>query len=129
MRRFECVKCGNCCRQGGDLRLLPEDVEKIARYFNTEADNIKSIYNMNNIDEKLFFISFDNCCPFLTKENECVLNGEYKPFFCENYIPFVDNEGSLIYDVCQGIGQGKEWTNEEIKEIYNKLIEHLVIRR
>ena len=129
MMKFECVRCGNCCRQGGDLRLLPEDVEKIADYFGVEVDEIKAKYDVKNIDEKLFFISFQNSCPFLTENNECKLNDGYKPFFCANYIPFVDNEGSPIYKVCAGIGHGREWSEDEVNSIYRKLIQHLVIRR
>ena len=129
MKKFECVRCGNCCRQGGDLRLLPNDVEKIARYLSVEIDEVKNRYNMSNIDEKLFFIPFENHCPFLTEENDCILHGDFKPFFCANYVPFVDNEGSPIYRVCQGIGKGREWTDEEIKSVYDKLIENLVIMR
>ena len=129
MKFFECARCGNCCRQGGDLRLLPEDVAKIAHHFGMEIDDIKARYGMTNIDEKLFFVHFESSCPFLTDDNKCTLQGDSKPFFCANYIPFVDSEGSPIYKVCHGIGKGREWSEEEISSIYNNLIEHLVIRR
>ena len=129
MKKFECVKCGNCCRQGGDLRLLPDDVTKIARYFGVDADELKKRYEIKNIDEKLFFIPFTEHCPFLSVSNKCILHGYAKPFFCANYIPFVDSAGSPIYDVCCGIGRGREWSGEEVNLIYNKLLAKLVIRR
>ena len=66
---------------------------------------------------------------FLTAENECQLQGDAKPFFCANYIPFVDNPGSKIYDVCHGIGKGREWTAEEVEAVYDKMMARLVIER
>lgn len=129
MMRFECAKCGGCCRQGGDLRLLPEDVEKLARHFGAGIDEIKMRYGMKSIDSELFFIPYNGNCPFLAADNRCELHGDAKPFFCANYVPFLDRKGSPIYKVCRGIGHGREWSDEEIAGIYEEMLERLVIRR
>ena len=124
---FECAHCGNCCKQSGDLRLLPEDVEKILRHYGWTLDELNERYEFHGIEDKLYFIGIHNSCPFLTEDNLCELEGEDKPFFCANYIPFIDKEGSPIYQVCQGIGHGREWTDEEIKNVYDLMNSKLVI--
>jgi len=128
MKRFECQQCGGCCRQNGDLRLLPEDIDKIASYFGISNEDMINRYNINNIDGKLYFIDTHGCCPFLAEDNKCSIQ-EAKPFFCAKYIPFVDTEGSKIYSVCEGIGKGKEWTEEEIQARYSEMLDKLVIIR
>ena len=125
--RFECVQCGGCCRQSGALRLLEKDIDRIAEYLQLTVDEFCNKYDAKHIYKGLYYIDLHDGCVFLN-ENKCTINPA-KPFFCGNYIPFVDNAGSPIYKVCQGIGQGKEWTDNEIKERYDRMIDQLVIRK
>lgn len=123
--RFECVQCGGCCRQSGALRLLRDDIERIADFLGFTVEAFCSEYEVEHIYGDLHFIELHDGCVFL-RDNRCTINAA-KPFFCANYIPFVDNPGSPIYEVCQGIGQGREWTDTEIKERYDAMIDRLVI--
>lgn len=124
--KFKCTMCGNCCRQSGALRFLPEDIKRISAYLGISFDYFCERYNITNIQEKLYFIETTDDCLFLTKDNKCSIN-EVKPWFCSNYIPFVDNPGSPIYEMCEGIGQGREWTEAEVKQHYEDMIEKFVI--
>ena len=126
MKRFACAQCGNCCRQSGDLRLLPEDVEKILAFFGMTFGQFCGQYDIRDVEKKLFFLNVRNGCPFLSGDSKCILQ-DAKPFFCANYIPFIDGASSPIYSVCRGIGQGKEWTEEEIHAVYQKMLSRLVI--
>lgn len=125
--RFECVKCGGCCKQNGALRLLyKEDIIEISKFLNLTVEEFCKQYNVQHIYKNLCFIEIHNECYFLDKNNNCTIN-PVKPFFCANYIPYIDNPGSPIYEVCRGLGLGRDWKQEEIEERYNKMIEKLVI--
>ena len=125
--RFACARCGNCCRQSGNLRLLPEDLEKILKHYDITFEELNTRYTVTSVEDKLYFIEAHNHCPFLTEENLCELEGDDKPFFCANYIPFIDTPGSIIYRVCEGIGKGREWTEEEVKQVYDLMQSKLLI--
>lgn len=123
--KFECVHCGECCKQKGAFRFLKSDIERISSYLGLTFNGFCDKYKITNIQNQLYFMeNFD--CIFLDKNNKCIIN-EVKPFFCKNYIPFIDNLNSPIYKICQGLGHGKDWTDEEIKERYNTMINNLVI--
>lgn len=124
--RFECVQCGGCCRQHGALRLLTEDIERMAEYLGLSADEFRERYGVQHIYKDLHYIELHDGCIFLTADDRCSINPA-KPFFCENYIPYVDRPGTAIYQVCQGIGKGREWTEYEIQKRYDRMIEKLVI--
>lgn len=124
--KFECVKCGGCCKQNGALRLLVDDIERIAEFIGLTPEEFCRQYSVNHTYKNLYFIDiYDRCC-FLDKNNNCKINS-VKPFFCSNYIPYVDNPGSPIYKVCRGIGVGRDWNDEEINERYNEMIKKFVV--
>ena len=124
--RFECVRCGECCRQSGALRLLAEDIEDIAELLGLSAADFIEQYNVQHTYRNLYYIEIHDGCLWLNEDNTCAVEAA-KPFFCRNYIPFVDNPGSPIYAVCRGIGKGKEWTEEEIQKRYDAMTDKLVV--
>ena len=126
--RFECVQCGGCCRQSGALRMLKEDIERIADHLALDPADFCEQYEVKHTYGDLYYIEIHDDCLWLAEGNTCAVN-EAKPFFCRNYIPYIDNPGSPIYEVCQGIGQGREWTEEEIRERYDLMLEKLVVKK
>ena len=124
--QFECVQCGNCCRQRGALRFLRSDVERISDYLGLTFEEFCDRYDVTTLQNELYFIETSGDCIFLDDENRCSVH-EVKPFFCSNYIPFVDNPGTPIYGLCQGIGQGKNWTKGEIKKRYDAMLDKFII--
>lgn len=123
--RFECQKCGNCCKLGGSIRFIKGDLHSISQHLGLSVAEFIDRYGIVGIEDKLFFMEVD-VCPFLTENDLCQIE-EAKPFFCRNYIPFIDTPGSPIYAMCQGIGTGREWTEEEIRKRYDTMLEELVI--
>ena len=124
--KYECMECGACCRQRGALRFLPQDIERISDYKGLSFNEFCNEYNVTDIDGRLYFIETDEDCLFLDG-NKCSIE-PVKPWFCANYIPFVDGPNSPIYEVCPGIGHGKDWSDEEIKAKYEAMIEKFVIK-
>lgn len=124
--KFECVKCGGCCKQSGALRFLRSDILRLSDFFNVSFENFCSMYKVEHVYGRLYFVEIHDGCVFLNSDNTCAINS-VKPFFCSNYIPFVDNEDSPIYEICKGIGKGKDWSEKEIKERYDKMLKNLVV--
>lgn len=121
--RFECTRCGNCCRNHGDyayVYLAPTDVSAIALHLGMPEREFLATYCQS--EDGWVSLRMDQpACPFLQADNTC---GIYPvrpkqcatwPFWKENLARAVW-EGPVAQD-CPGIGKGKRVPRAEIERI------------
>ena len=87
---FGCKKCGRCCKHRTDIILNPEDIFRIAQYFQRRPIEIIERYcNMDTRNtSKLPYVYIkpdgqDEACPFL-REKKCIIH-KAKPVMCAIY--------------------------------------------
>jgi len=119
--RFECTRCGNCCRNHGAysfVYLTPADVSAIARHLglgerefletHCQADGEWGVLRMDQ--PACAFLQADNTCGiYPVRPRQCAT----WPFWKENLKRAVW-EGEVAAD-CPGIGKGALHTREEIE--------------
>ena len=100
--RWECQKCGWCCRQNWRVNLTWD-----------EYDRLKDVLEIDQVvlDEKtgmshpLFEIK-DACVCLNRKKNLCKIHSKW-PYACATFPFGIDPKGKLIYSKwCKGIGEG-----------------------
>jgi Fe-S-cluster containining protein len=86
METFQCIKCGNCCRPHGYVRLKEGEAELIAGYegmdilqFVKECARLTDDRTSLSLNEKT-----DGSCIFLAGDNTCVIN-DVKPRQCRDF--------------------------------------------
>ncbi len=124
--KFSCIGCGHCCGGGvpGYVFLSWEDLERLAVYKGISQEQFLAEY-CRKVDMGTYYRvslcekkNFD--CIFLSG-NGCDVY-EARPLQCRTY-PFwdfiVESSSSWLEESqeCPGIGQGKNYTQEEIEAI------------
>jgi len=84
--RYECQRCGNCCRWPGAVRLKADEIGKIAHFLGlTEADFVERHTDLMPDRTALTLKSRpDGSCSFLEGVNHCALQ-PVKPFQCAGF--------------------------------------------
>lgn len=125
---FECHQCGHCCTfPGGAIYATEEEFHLIADHLNISSEEFYSTYTFNS-DGFVSIKSLDHG-PCVFYNNGCTIYN-VRPTQCRTY-PFwpevVNNENDWFKEskTCKGIGQGKLWTKEEIREELQKNVQHL----
>ena len=95
----KCSQCGTCCTN--ILMVSDKEVKKIKKFI--KKNNIKLI-NRNNVLTQ----QYDNTCPFLTKNNKCMIY-EVRPEQCRHFI-------------CSEYMNNKSYFNHLDKHIINMLL-------
>lgn len=82
---FACARCGACCRQAGEVRLRPDEIEPIARFLNMTAHEFAAAYTNLRPDRcGLILTETQNgACIFIT-DNLCRIQ-PVKPRQCRAY--------------------------------------------
>lgn len=136
---FKCNKCGNCCRNRGDITLFPQDIPRIAKFLGmksgdafleryTQRSNPKDKPTLYKYTLKDKGDEYRTCIFYNEKNNECKIH-QVKPPACF-YFPFVTMEdkieGKVLvqYSTCikeEALGKGKPFI-EYLKEnpLYEK---------
>jgi len=154
---FECVKCGECCRQkelivtvtGRDIAHLsstlgmaaPELLRALDFYVlpenGTAPKGLRDIPLLKT-ESGMAYMALRKMesgdCIFL-KDNQCMIH-PIRPFVCRTF-PFVfrDVDGevkwgfSSMKDICPGIGEGSKVTEQELVELCMGALEDLAIYR
>jgi len=154
---FECVKCGECCRQkelivtvtGRDIAHLsstlgmaaPELLRALDFYVlpenGTAPKGLRDIPLLKT-ESGMAYMALRKMesgdCIFL-KDNQCMIH-PIRPFVCRTF-PFVfrDVAGeakwglSSMKDICPGIGEGSKVTEQELVELCIAALEDLTIYR
>lgn len=127
--RFECQpECGQCCTselREGSLFLEPDDLGRLARHLGlTERDFVRRYTVDEGEGELELAMDGDGSCPFL--ERALCRVYEVRPLQCRTY-PFLPRDGFTPVEssytwryekqFCPGIGQGRLYTKEEIRDI------------
>jgi Fe-S-cluster containining protein len=85
--KFSCLDCANCCKTIGP-RLIPADIERMARFLKMKIADFESKYITRDEDGDLVFNSHP--CPFLMHDNYCMVY-EQRPRACREY-PHTDRK-------------------------------------
>ena len=133
MKKFECLKCGNCCRdlviEGiAGLMLFPNEVKLF------QKRNIKPCLGIGKSPTHGSFKIFtyqlkENICPHL-KDNSCTIYQE-RPLICRFYPfelknPEIKNTSKPKYlflytNECPGIGKGKILTKDFFRDLLKQI--------
>jgi len=117
---FECTGCGACCKLGGGY-VYPslEDVGFAARHLDMTVNQFTAQYMELHEGQYVFRNDGDNCIFY--GEKGCTIY-EARPTQCRTFPFWKANLKSqyrwkLIEEECEGIGQGKLYTVDEIEAI------------
>ncbi len=91
--QIDCTACGNCCRVA-TARLLPRDVERIAKYLRIKPHVFVRDYCTETEDEGLILNRTESGCVFL-EGNLCSIY-EARPATCDDFPHLVRGAGSLV---------------------------------
>ena len=101
---FQCVRCGNCCRWSGYVRITQGEVDLIAGYLDmTISDFIDKYTRLTSDRRGLSLIEKpDGSCIFFEESpNLCEIN-DVKPIQCRNF-PLIWNFEDWEQE-CKGAG-------------------------
>lgn len=119
--RFECTRCGACCRRPGAVFLREREVDRIARHLGVPRERLRAQHVREDEDHGwLIDVPDGEACPFLDGDL-CVIH-EAKPDQCAAY-PFWweiltsqarwQQEGER----CEGIGRGEPLPKEQVRTL------------
>jgi Fe-S-cluster containining protein len=129
---FECTKCGLCCTNFNDARiviLFPSDLDRISKYLNLDEEHFIEAYcekktlNVEGNEVSLITLSNTNGnCVFLTEDNRCAIH-EVKPYQCKNTpFNFLWNSQEIEFECLKNIKVPKSWNSKELDdEIFSTL--------
>jgi hypothetical protein len=118
--RFECTRCGECCRTRGEyahVYLNDDEVADLARFLGMTRERFERQYTFEDGGwRELRFHSQE--CVFLTPEGTC---GVYpaRPVQCRTF-PFWpdlvrgDRFTRRAQSLCEGVGEGRLHSPEEV---------------
>lgn len=111
-RRFECTRCGECCRWGGVVRLEPGDMEALAAHLRMDLEGFKGRYTRPDGGHVVLRDKDgDTGCIFL-RGNECGVY-EARPRQCREF--------PIEYDSrCPGFRKGMDMDFKEAVERVNR---------
>ena len=119
--KFECTKCGDCCKRHGDhgyVYVNRLEIAAMAARLNLSHEEFEGRYV--RLSEGMRYLKWkENAC-ILVQDGRCTVDkakpGQCRtfPFWEENLTPTAWR-GAARY--CEGIGRGKAWTPGEIKEL------------
>jgi hypothetical protein len=121
--KFECQPgCSNCCKSGGVVFIAADDVTGISKFLKiSEAEFLKKYTRRDGkkiylIDQKIsdcIFLKDDKCSIYPVRPLQC----KTFPFWPQNVKSA--KRWEIVMQECPGIGKGKEFSKQEIKEILN----------
>jgi Fe-S-cluster containining protein len=84
--RYRCVRCGNCCRWPGYVRLTAEDIDRISAYLQVPPEEFANRYTelTSQRDSLTLIEKPDRSCIFLTESNLCQIH-PVKPQQCRDF--------------------------------------------
>ena len=119
---FHCKKgCSNCCSiSGGYVFLNEREARNIAEHLAMDYNNFEEFF-IKEIEDQLALVDGENeACVFL-EEGRCMIY-EQRPQQCRTF-PFwkenmeTEKRWKLTQKICPGIGRGRFFSGEEIREI------------
>jgi hypothetical protein len=119
--RFECTRCGNCCRNHGEyafVYLTPVEVGRIAAFLGLTRPEFLAVH-CADVDGAVTIRTDSPACPFLQPDQRC---GIYpvRPMQCATWPFWKENLDRAVWEdevrpTCPGIGHGELVSREEIE--------------
>lgn len=118
--RFECTRCGACCRRPGWVFLREGEAERIASFLGKALEDLPSAHLARVEGEWAIRVPDERGCPFL-RGDLCGIQ-EVKPDQCRSYPFWLE----LLLDgkrwkeeaaFCEGIGRGEPLSFEEVRRL------------
>ncbi len=84
--RFRCMRCGNCCRWAGYVRISGQEVEEIASYLGYTVEAFVAAFTRLTVDRRGLSLTEkpDGSCCFLDDDNHCRIQA-VKPQQCRDF--------------------------------------------
>jgi len=138
-RRFECQKCGICCSHKGLIGPSEENIKELAKYLQISELSFAIRYLQEIYDPKLdaYIMAFKTNNPhdpmngcifhfgrFCAIYNSCradlcnAFPWNYFNLVKEEWDPRLVNDNGTFW--CKGVGKGREWSIEEIRQMEEK---------
>ncbi|NQV36785.1 MAG: YkgJ family cysteine cluster protein [Candidatus Marinimicrobia bacterium] len=120
--QFECTGCGDCCKfADGYVFITPLEIDVAAHFLNLTYKEFSETYTNEFQGHKVLKDKNDACVFF--KDKQCTLYN-VRPMQCRTFPFWSSNMKSLyrwkiVAEKCEGIGQGRLYTYEEIHTIKN----------
>ncbi len=85
--KFKCIRCGACCRWRGYVRLKGDEIEEIAKFLGTNADEFTKKYTYLTHDRKSLTLTDqeDGSCVFYRHDPPACFIQEVKPEQCRTF--------------------------------------------
>lgn len=83
--KFQCKRCGSCCRWPGAVKVSSQEVDAIAAFLNIDAENFLEEHTRLTSDRQHLSLCENSRgeCEFLV-ENQCLIE-PVKPQQCRNF--------------------------------------------
>ena len=136
--RYQCQKCGNCCRHGFSIELSVDELDFLSK----EHPEVKTVFAYTKGDYVHPFFNTGPKCTML-KNNLCSIYRN-RPFECR-YYPFhlVEVDKSTpgayefgkkyfqlyAYEDCAGLGKGEVWSPRKVKMFMSGILKEYVKHR
>jgi len=127
---FHCQQCGECCTGYGGTYITPKDIDAIADFLKTDANEFVENYCQISSDKPVLKVGDNGKCLFFDDKVQCTIH-PVKPRMCKAW-PFIKNvikapgNWEIMSGACPGIKTGfdiediKRCVQEEI-DILNEL--------
>lgn len=103
-RNFKCLRCGNCCRWSGYVRLSTNEVEQIAAFLKVDVQDFTDQYCILTDDRRGLSLCEDKttgaCIFFIEDPSHCLIE-EVKPQQCRDF-PHSWRTADA-FDECEGL--------------------------
>ncbi len=106
--KFQCQRCGGCCKGESTVSLSQEEIERIARYLGLSGENFLEKYAVRKDINRIEMKVFQGYCIFFDQHQKICLIHSVKPEKCKEW-PFVyaffqDRENfEIIKNSCPGL--------------------------
>lgn len=87
MKKFQCRRCGNCCKWHGLVRLTDDEIDAIAAFLNMNVSDFIAQYTILTPDRRgLSLTERENgeCCFYDSESSLCIIQ-QVKPVQCKNF--------------------------------------------
>jgi len=121
MNKFECKRCGYCCKGESTVSLSKRDISRISQFLNLSEEDFLKLYTVKKGIFRIEMKVKDGFCIFFDKEKNLCKIHPVKPEKCKEWplvsAIFEDEENfKIIQNSCLGL---KELNWEKLKSFKN----------
>lgn len=119
--RFECTKCGLCCRGQGRVEVSDAEIERLAKRQGLSPEQFREVYTRKGRRGRIDLRDKKNADCIFFKEGQGCTVYEDRPVQCRTYpfwkpVLFDRDSWASEADECEGIGRGERVTAAEIQD-------------